>query len=123
MVKVSGFVVVAKAKKPVPFEINVVELPLNLFPPVDELLFAPVLVKLAVPVNFDPLRYTSAELTVRVAEIVVPANVLFVPVVLNVPLVIAPALQVTVPEAVRVNPPKFRVPEVIVRLVTPATPL
>jgi hypothetical protein len=69
------------------------------------------------PLKVLPLKYTSVTFAVIFAPNVVPAKVKEVAVELNVPFVQLPPLHATTPVVFKVNPFRFNVPVVIVKLV------
>lgn len=92
--------------------------PLNVQPPLPASLLAPVLVDVTVLLKVPPLNSNVDVVDVTAAPKVVPVNVTVVPVMFRLPLFTLPFVIVVTPVVVSVNPPRFNVPLVIVRLVT-----
>jgi hypothetical protein len=93
---------------------------LKLLPPDDVTLPDPDFVMLTGLLNVEPLNETDAELVATFTEKVVPAKIT-VPEQLTAPLLIEPPLKLAEPLTVSVNPFKFNVPELMVKLLRPAT--
>ena len=104
----------AKVIFPEPEFINVV-FALNVFPPVETVLAAPVFVTVTGLLNVAPFNSTSGLLILKLAVIVAPSTIVRDPLLFIVPLVIVPPKNLASPAITSVNAPKLKFPELIVK--------